>query len=176
MHPYKLKYHKNSVLLIAMVGIPMFFISLMLYCLFSLPTSLSELSTLVLVSLSIISMALILLWVTKTQIFVRSKVLISEKGISFKLKKTSFLYRRRDFFCGWEHVTSVTEMFDNHNGGYFYQIAFNNPDFVANFSPLKNHETEADRFFSELQYYQESYNIAHQLPLSRKLNPSNSFS
>ena len=176
MHPYKLKYHKNSVLLIAMVGIPVFFISLMLYCLFSLPTSLSELSTLILVSLSIISMALILLWITKTQIFVRCKVLISEKGISFKLKSTSFLYRRTDFFCGWEHITSVTEMFDNHNGGYFYQIAFNNPDFVANFSPLKNHESEADRFFSELQYYQDSYNIAHQLPLSRKLNPSSNFS
>jgi len=176
MYPYKLKYHKNSVLLIAMVGIPVFFITLMLYCLFSLPTSLSEISTLVLVSLSIISMALILLWVTRTQIFVQSKVLISEKGISFKLKSTSFLYRRTDFFCGWENVTSVTEMFDNHNGGYFYQIAFNNPDFVVNFSPLKNHESEADRFFSELQYYQDSYNIAHQLPLSRKLNPSGNFS
>jgi len=176
MHPYKLKYHKNSVLLIAMVGIPVFIISLMLYCLFSLPTSLSELSTLILVSLSIISMALALLWVTKTQIFVHSTVLINEDGISFKLKSTSFLYRRTDFFCGWEHVTRVTKMFDNNNGGYFYQIAFNNPDFVANFSPLKNHETEADRFFSELQYYQESYNIEHQLPISRKLNPTNSFS
>jgi len=176
MHSYKLKYHKNSVLLIAMIGIPVFFISLMLYCLFSLPTSLSELSTLVLVSLSIISMALILLWVTRTQIFVHSKVLISEKGISFKLKSTSFLYRRTDFFCGWENISRVTEMFDNHNGGYFYQISFSHPDFVANFSPLKNHETEADRFFSELQYYQESYHIAHQLPLNRELNTSNSFS
>jgi hypothetical protein len=120
-------------------------------------------------------MALILLWITRTQIFVRSKVLINEKGISFKLKSTSFFYRRTNFFCAWENVTSVTEMFDNHNGGYFYQVAFNNPDFVANFSPLKNHETEADRFFSELQYYQESYNIAHQRLVSRKLNPSNSF-
>lgn len=175
MHPYKLKYHKNSVLLIAMVGIPMFFISLMLYCLFSLPSSLSETSTLIFVSLSIILMALLLLWITKTQIFVHSKILISEKGISFKLKSTSFLYRRTEFFSGWENVTSVTEMFDNHNGGYFYQIAFKNPGFVANFSPLKNHEIEADRFFSELQYYQESCNIAHQLPISRKLNPSNSF-
>ncbi|ARS42152.1 hypothetical protein CA265_21830 [Sphingobacteriaceae bacterium GW460-11-11-14-LB5] len=120
-------------------------------------------------------MALLLLWITKTQIFVHSKILISEKGISFKLKSTSFLYRRTEFFSGWENVSSVTEMFDNHNGGYFYQIAFKNPDFVTNFSPLKNHEIEADRFFSELQYYQESYNIAHQLPISRKLNPSNSF-
>ncbi|WP_343522779.1 hypothetical protein [Pedobacter sp.] len=176
MYPYKLKYHKNSVLLIAMVGIPVLFISLMLYCLFSLPSSLSETSTLLFVSLSIILMALFLLWITKTQIFVLSKISISEKGISFKLRKTSFLYRRTDFFSEWENVTSVIEMFDNHNGGYFYQITFKNPAFVANFSALKNHETAAERFFSELKYYQESYNIAHQLPLSRKLNPSNSFS
>ncbi len=172
MHSYKLKYHKNSVLLIAMVAIPAIFISLMLYCLFNLPTSLSELSTLFLVATAMISMALFLLWITRTQIFVHSTVLINENGISIKLKSTSFLYRRTDFFCSWENVTSVTEMFDNFNGGYFYQIAFNNPDFVANFSPLKNHETEADRFFSALQYYQENYQMVHQLPF----NPSNSFS
>lgn len=175
MHPYKLKYHKNSVLLIAMVGIPIFFISLLVYCLFSLPQSLSEFSTLMLVSLSIITMALIVLWITKTQIFVRSKVHIDENGIRFKLKSTSLLYRRTEYFSGWENISRVTEMFDNHNGGYFYQIAFKNPSFIANFSPLKNHEAEAERFFLELQHYQENYNIAHQLPYSTALKPSNSF-
>lgn len=175
MQPYKLKYHKNSVLLIAMVGIPVFFISLMLYCLFNLPTSLSEPSTLILICLSVVFMATTLLWITRTQIFVSGKVQINEKGIRFKLKSTSFLYRRTNFFCHWDNVTGVTEMFDNHNGGYFYKVAFKSPNFVAYFSPLKKHEKEAERFFTELQFYKESYNIPLQLPLNIKLNPSNSF-
>ena len=175
MHSYELKYHKNNVMLIAMIGFPVLFISLVLYCLFGLLTSLSEGTTLILVSLSIISMALMSFWVTKTQIFVHSTVLISEDGIGFKLKSTCLLYRRTDFFAGWDNVTQVTEMFDNHNGGYFYQIEFKTPNFVANFNPMKDLEAEADRFFSELQHYQENYTITNQLPLNVTLKPSGSF-
>ncbi|WP_293311334.1 hypothetical protein [Pedobacter sp. UBA5917] len=120
-------------------------------------------------------MATTLLWITRTQIFVSGKVQINEKGIRFKLKSTSFLYRRTNFFCHWDNVIGVTEMFDNHNGGYFYKVAFKNPNFVAYFSPLKKHEKDAERFFTELQFYKESYNIPLQLPLNIKLKPSSSF-
>lgn len=175
MHSYELKYHKNNVMLIAMIGFPVLFISLVLYCLFGLLTSLSESTTLILISSSIILMALVSVWISKTQIFVHSKVLISEDGIGFKLKSTCLLYRRTDFFAGWDNVTRVTEMLDNQNGGYFYQIEFKNPNFVANFNPLKDLEAEADRFFSELQYYQENYGIVSQRPSNAKLKPSVSF-
>lgn len=175
MHAYKLKYHKNNVMLIAMIGFPLLFISLVMYCIFGLFTSLSEAMMLMLVSLSIISMALMLFWVAKTQIFVHSEVLIGDDGIGFKLKSTSLLYRRTDFFSGWENVSRVTEMLDNNNGGYYYQIEFKNPNFVANFNPAKDLEAEADRFFSELNHYQKNYHIGSQLPLSGKLQPSNSF-
>ncbi|RQO78503.1 hypothetical protein DBR40_06040 [Pedobacter sp. KBW01] len=175
MHIYKLKYHKNNVMLIAMIGFPVLFISLVMYCIFGLFTSLSEGMMLMLVSLSIISMALMLFWVAKTQVFVNSKVLIGDDGIGFKLKSTSLLYRRTDFFSGWENVSRVTEMFDNNNGGYYYQIEFKNPHFVANFNPVRDLEAEADRFFSGLEHYQENYHISNHLPLNTKLQPSNSF-
>ena len=162
-------------MLVAMIGFPLLFISLLLYCLFGLLTSLSESTTLILVSLSIISMAIMLFWVLKTQIFAHSKVIIGEDGIGFKLKSTCLLYRRTDFFTGWDNVTRVTEMFDNHTGGHFYQIEFKNPSFVANFNPLKDLEVEADRFFSELQHYQENDNITNQLLLNTKLKPAGSF-
>jgi len=175
MHAYKLKYHKNNVMLIAMIGFPLLFISLVMYCIFGLFTSLSEGMMLMLVSLSIISMALMLFWVAKSQIFVHSQVLIGEDGIGFKLKSTSLLYRRTDFFSGWENVSRVTEMFDNNNGGYYYQIEFKSPNFVANFNPAKDLEAEADRFFAELEHYQENYHISNHLSLNGKLQPSNSF-
>lgn len=175
MHAYKLKYHKNNVMLIAMIGFPLIFISLVMYCIFGLFTSLSEGTMLMLVSLSIISMALMLFWVAKTQIFVHSQVLIGADGIGFKLKSTSLLYRRTDFFSGWENVSRVTEMFDNNNGGYYYQIEFKSPNFVANFNPVKDLEAEADRFFSELEHYQENYHISNHLPLNGKLQPSTGF-
>ncbi|TCD11665.1 hypothetical protein EZ449_05255 [Pedobacter frigidisoli] len=167
MKSYQLKYHKNSVLLIAMLVIPFFFISLLFYILFSLPTSISELSILALVLSSIASVFLLLFWVKETQIFVTAKIIINNEGIAFELKKSSLFYWRTSFFSGWERVSNITEMFDNHNGGYFYQITFKNPAFTVNFSPLKNHQLEAEHFFAELQYYQENFNLDHNIPFVR---------
>lgn len=167
MKSYALKYHKNNVLLIAIFGIPIFFVSLMFYSLFSLPTSISEISILILASLSIIFVSLLLIWIKNNQIFVSTKVFVNETGISYNLSRSSFFYRRTDFFSGWEKVSSITEMFDNHNGGYFYQITFKDPNFTANFSPLKNQELEAENFFAELQFYQENFNLDHNIPFIR---------
>ncbi|SDC96418.1 hypothetical protein SAMN04488024_103469 [Pedobacter soli] len=165
MRAYKLKYHKNRVLLIAMAGIPLLFISFLLFFFFKVPALLPESYTLIFVSLYLIIMALIIMWITRTQIFVHCKVSMDENGISFKLKNGSILYRKTDFFSNWENISQVTEMFDNYNGGYFYQIVFNNPNFTANFSPLKNQEEDAERFFSKLRYYQKNYSTISQFPL-----------
>ena len=155
MSSYQVKYHKNSVLIIAMAGIPVFFISLMFYFLFNIPTPSSELLILGLTVLLVTVIFSLLIWVKNTQIFVAAKVSLNDDGITIKLKRTSFLYRRTVFFSSWKNVDKITEMFDNHNGGFFYQIAFKSPNFVVNLGVLKNADAEAQQFFKALQYYQE---------------------
>ena len=160
MHSYKLKFHKSNVLMIVMIGIPVIFLSFLFYFLFSLSSLFSTPLLLTIVSVSIIVLTLILLWIKNTQIFVSTTVSISNKGIGFKLHK-SFLYSLSDFFSEWDNVESITEMFDNNEGIHVYKIQFKNPRFVANFSALNNHELEAEKFFSELQYYQENFILSH---------------
>ncbi|KLT64527.1 hypothetical protein [Pedobacter sp. BMA] len=154
MSSYKVKYHKNSVLLIAMAGIPVFFISLMFYFLFNIPTPSSELVILLLTALLVATIFSLLIWIKNTQIFVAAKVSLENEGITIKLKRTSFLYRRTMVFSSWKNIDRITEMFDNHNGGVFYQIAFKSPNYVINLGALKHADAEAIQFFRELQYYQ----------------------
>jgi len=146
--------------MVMMVGIPLAFLPCLFYFLFSLSSLFSTPLLLTIVSISIILLTLFLLWIKNTQVYVSTTVSLSNKGITFKLNR-SFLYSLSEFSTHWDNVENIKEVFDNNEGTHLYQIKFKNPTFTANFSALNNHELEAEKFFSELQYYQETFILDH---------------
>jgi hypothetical protein len=159
MQTFTLNYHKNSMLLLSMLCIPILYSGLTLAILLKLQPSIADWLIFVIIASSLLMMILLLRWVIYSQIMVQSKVSINDKGISFKLQKNSFLYRYVDFYSGWENVNNISEIFCSRTGNYFYRITFKNPFFSANFSAIKNGEAEAEKFFSELDYYKETYGL-----------------
>lgn len=159
MQSYKLKYHKNSLLLISMIVFPVMCAGVMFAFLSSLPQSLPEWAMLTLVCSSIGIMIAFSFWMINTQLIVKCAVKIDERGINLKISKSSLFYKQKDFFAGWENVNQITEKFDGRNGSYYYQIAFKTPSFKANFNALNRGEEQAEKFYTELRYFQETYNL-----------------
>ena len=159
MQTFTLNYHKNSMLLLSMLFIPISYSGLTLAVLLKLQPLVAEWIIFLIIVLSFLLMILLLRWVVYSQVKVQCKVSLDDKGISFRLQKNSFLYRYVDFYSGWENVNNISEIFCSRTGNYFYRLTFKNPFFSANFSAIKNGETEADKFFSELNYYKETYGL-----------------
>lgn len=106
-------------------------------------------------------MVTILRWLINNVIIVPCLATINHEGIFFTLEKKSLLYKTNEFFSGWENVTSISEIFCSKTGRNFHRITFNNPTITANFSAIRYNELEADKFFNDLSYYQDTYMIAH---------------
>ncbi|MBC6110735.1 hypothetical protein ACFOG5_16865 [Pedobacter fastidiosus] len=167
MQSYKLKYHKNSLLLITMIGFPIVCATIMFAFLSNLPQSLPEWAMLIMVCSSLVLMVAFLFWMINTQLIVRCAVKVNDKGINLKIDQPSLFYKPKDFFAGWENVNHITEKFDGRNGSYYYQVSFKNPSFNANFNALNGGEEEAEKFYTELRYFQETYSL-NKLPKQRK--------
>lgn len=159
MQCYKLKYHKNSLLLISMIGFPIVCAAVMFAFLSSLPQSLPEWAMFGIVCSSLIIMVTFLLWLINTQLIVKCAVKINDKGINLKINQSGLFYKQKDFFTDWKNVNHITEKFDGRNGNYYYQISFKNPSFKANFNAINHEEAEAEKFYTELRYFQEIYNF-----------------
>lgn len=161
MQTFNLNYHKNTILLISMIAVPMVIAGLTLSILLALPSRLPEFVFIAIIVISVLFMVAILRWLINKVIIVPCQTTISHEGIFFALEKKSFLYRTNEFFSGWENVTSISEIFCSKTGRNFHRITFSNPTITANFSAIRYNELEADKFFTDLSYYQDTYMIAH---------------
>ncbi|PWS27810.1 hypothetical protein DHW03_09545 [Pedobacter yonginense] len=94
-----------------------------------------------------------------TQLIVKCAIKINERGLNLKVDKPTLFYHQKDFSTNWENVSHITEKFDGRNGSYYYQIAFKNPSFKANFNAMNRCEDEAERFYTELRSFQEIYHL-----------------
>ena len=157
MKSFNLKYHKSSVLLKTLLAIFASSAVAMLIILLNLPNTLSVGLIVPFITISLLIIFGVFKWITGTYIFVPCTTAISEKGISFKIEKASFLYHQKEFSSGWDNITHISEKFDNNNAEYFYQVTFKNPYFKANFSARENGFDEAEKFFAELRFYKETH-------------------
>ena len=171
MQTFNLNYHKNSTLLFSMFLVPITIAAVALLVLLNLSPLFSEYFIISAIAFSLILMVLVLRWIINNKIIIPTEVNLSHEGLFFKLKKTSFLYHTTVFFAGWENVKNISEIFCSKTGKYFYRITFSNPDFTANFSANKNYEDEAEKFFTDLTYYQDAYSIVQ--PKKQKRNSNN---
>lgn len=160
MLPYRLLYSKNSVLIMAMILIPIFGVGLMFAILLNLPKDLPDWTIFSFIIFFLFVLVVSLLYIIKKWLNVPCNTFVNETGISFKFEKKNFFYKYNDFFSGWENVTNISETAYNEQGN-FYQITFKNPSFTANFSAIKAKEEHAEKFFNELTYYQDLYNLSH---------------
>jgi hypothetical protein len=168
MLPYRLLYSKNSVLILAMILIPILGVGVMFGILLNLPKDLPDWIIYSLIVFFLIILVIFLLIIIKKWLNVPCQAFANENGISFKFEKRNFFYKYNDFFSGWENVTNISDTAYNEQGN-FYQITFKNPSFTANFSAIKTHEENAEKFFNELTYYQDLYNLSHpKTPISSK--------
>ncbi|MFC3561461.1 hypothetical protein [Pedobacter jamesrossensis] len=157
MQNFNLNYHKNSILLTSMVAVPLIIAGSALMVLLSLPLGLSEFVYITIIAISFIFMITFLRWLINNFIIVPCKATISQEGIFFSLKKRSFLYKTNEFFSAWENVSSISEIFCSKTGRNFHRITFINPKITANFSAIKYTESDADKFFNDLNYYKETF-------------------
>lgn len=160
MLPYRLLYSKNSVLILAMILIPIFGVGLMFAILLNLTKDLPDWTIFSFIIFFLFVLVISLLYIIKKWLNVACNTFVNESGISFKFEKKNFFYKYNDFFSGWENVTNIAETAYNEQGN-FYQITFKNPSFTANFSAIKAEEEHAQKFFNELTYYQDLYNLSH---------------
>jgi len=128
--------------------------------LFNLPKDLQDWIIYGIIFSFLILIVVVLLLVIKKWLTVPCKTFVNENGISFKFEKKNFFYKYNDFFSGWENVTNISDTTYNEQGS-FYQISFKNPTFTANFNAIKGEEENAEKFFDELTYYQDLYNLSH---------------
>lgn len=161
MQTFNLNYHKNIILLVSMIAVPIGVAAIALFILLNLPADLGELVFITIIAISFLCMVAILRWLINNLIIIPCLATISHEGIFFTLKKKSFLYKTNEFFSGWENVTGISEIFCSKTGRNFHRITFKNPNITANFSAIKHNELEADKFFSGLSYYQDAYMITH---------------
>jgi len=160
MQTFYLNYHKNSTLLFCMVSAPISIAGLTLAVLLNLPHTVSQYVFISIIIASFLLMIILLKWLINTKIIINAEISLNHKGLHFKLKKDTFFYQTKDFFSGWENVDNVEEIFCSKTGKYFYKIKFTNPNFIANFSAIGDDQYEADRFYTELTYYQETYSTS----------------
>ncbi|WP_316769555.1 hypothetical protein [Pedobacter frigiditerrae] len=160
MLPYRLLYSKNTVLILAMVLIPISGMGVMFAILLNLPKDLPDLIIYILIVFFLIILVLSLLLIIKKYLNIPCKTFVDETGISFKFEQKNVFYKYNDFFSGWENVTNISDTAYNEQGN-FYQITFKNPSFTANFSAIKGEEENAEKFFDELTYYQDLYNLSN---------------
>lgn len=161
MQTFNLNYHKNTILLISMIAVPVLIAGVTLLILLSLPSHLPEFVFITIIIISVLIMVATLRWLINNVIIVPCQATISHEGIFFTLEKKSLLYQTKEFFSGWENVTSISEIFCSKTGRNFHRITFSNPSITANFSAIKYNELEADKFFNDLSYYQDTYMITH---------------
>lgn len=152
-----------------MVAVPIAVAGTSLLVLLNLPNNLPQLVFISIIVTSVLLMVAILKWLINAIIIVHCQATLTHEGIFFTLKKKSFLYRTKEFFSGWENVTSIAEIFCSKTGRNFHRITFKNPNITANFSAMKYREVEADKFFRDLNYYQDTYMIIQ--PKKEKKNP-----
>ncbi|TCC93449.1 hypothetical protein EZ428_01375 [Pedobacter frigiditerrae] len=151
-----------------MILIPTFGMDIMFVILLNLPKDLPDWIIYGLIVFFLIVLVVSLLLMIKKWLNVPCKTFVNESGISFKFEKKNFFYKYNTFFSGWENVTNISDTAYNEQGN-FYQITFKNPSFTANFSAIKTEEEDAEKFFNELTYYQDLYNLSHpKIPISSK--------
>lgn len=159
MKNHTLNYHKNSLLLVVMISIPLLGALLLLLTLLSIPKDFFGIINIGLIISSVVLMAGILYWAINKEINIPCSVVVNDKGIGYKFLKRSLFYKTKDFYAGWENVTGISEVFCAATGKYFYRLKFQNPQITVNLSPSKNNESEAEAVFSELDYYQDTFSI-----------------
>ena len=157
MQSFQLNYHKNTTLLVFMLAVPAAIAAVTLLVLLNLSTQLSEYVFISIMATSLLLMTTVLRWLINQKIIISADISLSHEGLFFKLNKPTFIYQTKDFFATWKNVKNVSEIFCSKTGMYFYRINFIDPYFTANFSAIKNEREEAEKFFSELTYYHESY-------------------
>lgn len=148
-----LNYHKNNLLLAAMVLIPIAGAAILLQILLYIASASSGVVNILIITTFIILTAFILYWIINKQIIIPCEITLTKNGFNFRLLKKSILYSTQDFFSTWENVAGISEVFCTFTGKYFYKIKFSNPEITANFSPQKNEEAEADCLFSAFDDY-----------------------
>ena len=169
MERYKLLYNKTSVILIAVLGMSLVYMFLFLGGLFYLAKNTPDWIIWAIIFSGLIFMIFSIVWVLTKQLTTPCTVTMNENGISFELEKRNLFYRLNSHFSGWENVDNISETLGNGSGNFFYQVKFKNPNFTANFSPIKTEEADAEKFFATLSYYQDSYNLSHALkPINSK--------
>jgi len=160
MNSFQLKYHKSSILIAVLIAVPSIGALLMLMILFCLPINAPFWAIVVLNFSFLLVMILGLKWIIKTQIFIPCQVTIGRRGLSFNIKKSSLFYDKKKFFSAWENIAAISEKFDDQNGEYYYQISFKKSFTKVNLSAQINYKEEAELFFKELRYFQETYGLS----------------
>ncbi|WP_316735495.1 hypothetical protein [Pedobacter aquatilis] len=168
MKNHTLNYHKNSLLLVFMITIPLLGALLLLIALLSIPKDLFGTISVVVIVSSVILMAGIFYWGVNKEINIPCNVVLNEKGIGYKFLKKSLFYKNKDFYAGWENVTGISEVFCTTTGKYFYRLKFQNPKITVNLSPSKNNESDAEAVFAEIDYYQDTFSIPQAKTVFRK--------
>jgi hypothetical protein len=161
METFRLLYNKTNVIILAIVAIPIVSVGLLFACLFNLPRNSPDWLVIGIICVYLVLLVLGVLYGINKKASIPCKVTVNEKGVGFEFEKSSFLYKIDKFFSGWENITNISENFYDGEAN-FYRITFNNPSFTANFSAIKGEEAGAEKFYSELAYYQELYNLNHQ--------------
>ena len=88
MLPYRLLYSKNSVLILAMILIPIFGMGIMFAILLNLPKDLPDLIIYILIVFFLIVLVISLLLIIKKYLNVSCTTFVIESGISFRLEIT----------------------------------------------------------------------------------------
>ncbi|RDC56845.1 hypothetical protein DU508_06485 [Pedobacter chinensis] len=160
MNSFQLKYHKSNVLIAALIGVPSIGALLMLMILFCLPINAPLWAITLLIFSFLLVMILALRWIIKNQVFVPCTVTINRQGLRFNIEKASLFYDKKNFFSAWENIASISEKFDDQNGGYYYQIRFRKSFIKVNLSAQINCEEEAELFFKELSCFQDILDLS----------------
>jgi hypothetical protein len=161
MNVFQLQYHKSSVLVTTLAGVPTIGALLMFIMLYHLPINTSFWLISMLITTFLLIMIFILRWVIKTQIFVPCAVSIEQEQMKLEITENNLFYNKRNFSAPWENILSIEEKFSIQHGNYSYAVIFTAPYFKANFSMKENYEDEAENFFKLLRYYQENKKISN---------------